>query len=255
MSDELLPYYNRELAHIRYLGAEFAQAYPKIAARLRLGTDSTDDPHVARLIEAFAYLNAHIRHKLDDDFPELTDALLGALYPHYLAPVPAMAVVQFTLDPSQVELTGGFAVAAGTALDSDPGHGEVCRFRTCYPVELWPLEVAAASLSGPPFPAPRTPYSRQSASALRLALRCSSPSVRFADLPVRRLRFFLRAQTQHVYPLYELIFNARWAWPLPGRRAMPLRRCLVRNDCTLSVSARTRACCRTRPAPSWDTGC
>ena len=58
MSDELLPYYNRELAYIRRLGAEFAEAHPKIAGRLRLGPDATEDPHVARLIEACAYLNA-----------------------------------------------------------------------------------------------------------------------------------------------------------------------------------------------------
>jgi type VI secretion system protein ImpG len=74
MSDELLPYYNRELAFIRRLGKEFAEAYPRIAGRLRLGPDGSEDPHVERMIEAFAYLNARTRHKLDDDFPEITDA-------------------------------------------------------------------------------------------------------------------------------------------------------------------------------------
>ena len=54
-----------------------------------------EDPHVARLIESAAFLNARIRHKLEYDFPELTDALLGVLYPHYLAPIPSMAIVQF----------------------------------------------------------------------------------------------------------------------------------------------------------------
>ena len=64
-----------------------------------------EDPHVERLIEAFAYLNARTRHKLDDDFPEITDAMLGVLYPHYQAPIPAMAVVQFALDRGQGDLT------------------------------------------------------------------------------------------------------------------------------------------------------
>ena len=78
MVDELLPYYNRELTYIRRLAAEFAEAHPKIAGRLRLSADAVEDPYVARLIEGFAFLNARVRHKLDDDFPELTDALLGA---------------------------------------------------------------------------------------------------------------------------------------------------------------------------------
>lgn len=87
MSDELLPYYNQELGYLRKLGAEFAKANPKIAGRLRWGADLPEDPHVARMIEAFAYLNARTRHKLDDDFPELAEAMLGVLYPHYLARV------------------------------------------------------------------------------------------------------------------------------------------------------------------------
>ena len=106
MSDELLPFYNRELAFIRRLGAEFAQSHPKIAGRLRLGPDTAEDPHVERLIEAFAYLNARMRFKLEDDLPEITDALLGVLYPHYQAPMPSMAIVQFVLDRGQ-ERTGG----------------------------------------------------------------------------------------------------------------------------------------------------
>ena len=77
MSEELLPYYADELNQIRQLAAEFAKTHPKIAARLRISSDTIEDPHVERLIEAFAYLNARIRYKLDDDFPELSDALLA----------------------------------------------------------------------------------------------------------------------------------------------------------------------------------
>ena len=54
-----------------------------------------DDPHVARLLEGVAFLAARVHHRLDDEFPELTDALLGLLYPHYLAPVPSCMVAQF----------------------------------------------------------------------------------------------------------------------------------------------------------------
>ena len=92
MSDELLPYYNRELAFIRTMGADFARNHPKIAARLRLSPDGSQDPHVERMVEAFAYLNARIRHKLEDDFPELTDAMLGVLYPHFQNPIPSMSI-------------------------------------------------------------------------------------------------------------------------------------------------------------------
>src|SRR6516165_8945472 len=98
MSDVLYPYYERELLFIRQLAQEFARQYPAAADRLRLEPNRSADPHVERLIEAFALLAGRIHHKLDDEFPELTDALLSVLYPHYLAPIPSMGIVQFDLD-------------------------------------------------------------------------------------------------------------------------------------------------------------
>src|SRR3954451_5113232 len=100
MTDALLPYYDRELVAIRRLAAEFADAHPKVARRLRLAADAVDDPHVARLLEGVAFLGARVQHRLDDEFPELTDALLGVLYPHYLAPFPSVAIAAFAADPN-----------------------------------------------------------------------------------------------------------------------------------------------------------
>ena len=207
MSDELLPFYNRELASIRRLGNEFAEANPRIAGRLRLGPDGSEDPHVERMIEAFAYLNARTRYKLEDDFPEITDALLGVLYPHYQAPIPSMAVVQFVLDRGQGELTTGYSIPRHAAVETDPIDGEPCRFRTCYPTTVWPVELAAAGLSIRPFTTPNVPCASQSVAVLRLELCCFSKEMTFAQLDVNSLRFFLRGQSQHVHALYELVFN------------------------------------------------
>src|SRR5690242_4665176 len=134
MADELLTYYNRELAYFRQLGAEFAAKYPKIAGRLLLESDKSEDPHLERLIQAFAFLTARVHHKLDDELPEVTDALLSVLYPHYLAPIPSMSIVQFVVDPDQGKLTTGHPIPRGTPLESKPVSGTPCRFRTCYPV-------------------------------------------------------------------------------------------------------------------------
>lgn len=207
MSDDLLPWYNRELSHVRRQAAQFAEAHPKIAGRLRLGPDSTEDPHVERLIEAFAYLTARVRRKLDDDFPEISEALLGVLYPHYQQPIPSMAVVQMELDREQKELAAGHTVPRHTPLETEPVRGEPCRFRTCYPVTLWPIDVCDVALVRPPFQAPATAFASEAASVLRLSLTCRARAGRFADLEMDSLRFFLKGQAQHVYRLYELIFN------------------------------------------------
>ena len=154
MSDALLPYYERELDAIKRLAAEFADTHPKIAGRLRLSADAVDDPHVARLLEGVAFLAARVHHRLDDEFPELTDALLGLLYPHYLAPVPSCMIAQFDCQP---DLMNPARLPSGVAVDTEPVRGEELRYRTTAPVTLWPVEVENVRLSGLPIVAPANP--------------------------------------------------------------------------------------------------
>ena len=82
MRDELLGYYERELIFLRRMGSEFARRYPKIAARLLIDDEKIEDPHVERMVEAFALLAGRIGLKLDDELPEITESFLNVLYPH-----------------------------------------------------------------------------------------------------------------------------------------------------------------------------
>ncbi len=213
MGDDLLRYYNDELAILRDLiSDEFAQANPKLAARLGMGRAAVRDPHVERLIEAVAYLNARTRYKLEDDFPELSDALLGVLYPHYLTPIPSLSVVQFQPEP---ELMDRIELPVGTPLETDPIEGEPCRFRTCYPVTLLPIKIDSAALNGRPLPAPAVPESKTAQTVLRLSLRTTAKDVTFSglgtlidDSRVLILRFFLKGQEQPAFSLYDLLCNS-----------------------------------------------
>src|SRR5215469_3571771 len=126
MRDELLLYYERELTFLRQMGAEFAERYPKIASRLVLEPDKCEDPHVERLLEGFALLAGRIHLKIDDDFPELTQALLNIVYPHYLRPIPSMSVLEFELDPSRIPPETGVRGERGAALLSRPVDGMPC---------------------------------------------------------------------------------------------------------------------------------
>ena len=204
MSDELLPYYERELGYLRHLGAEFARHHPKIAGRLRMSGDAIEDPHVSRLIESVAFLNARVRRKLDDGFPELVDALLDVLHPQFLAPIPSMAIVRFDGDP---EATAPYLVARDTMLETDPVHGPPCRFKTGYPTQVWPFREQRARMSGVPFQAPATEQSSRAAAVIQISLGCASKQNGFGKLKPKSLRFFLRGQASRVAELYQRLFE------------------------------------------------
>ncbi len=202
MSDALLPYYERELAAIKRLAGEFADTHPKIASRLRLSADGTEDPHVTRLLEGMAFLAARVHHRLDDEFPELTDALLGLLYPHYLAPMPSCMMAQLDCQP---DLMTPARLPAGMPIDTEPVHGEPLHYRTTSAVTLWPIQVENVRLSGLPIVAPANPAAAGAAGVLRITLKCASPESTFTQLGVDRLRFFLRGPVNQTLGLYELL--------------------------------------------------
>ncbi len=205
MSRDLYPYYERELLAVRQLSQEFARLYPAAAGRLLLESNQSTDPHVERMIEGFALLAGRIHHKLDDEFPELTDALLHVLYPHYLAPVPSLAVVQFVADPARTPLKDGFLLPRGSKLFTPPVQDVPCKYRTAYPVTLWPVGVASARLQGPPYPTGLTPPPG-TAAVLRIQLEGQAGAT-FDKLALDTLRFHLLGENQLVAELYELLLN------------------------------------------------
>lgn len=203
MADSFLHRYNDELKALRGRAARFADAFPKVAGRLRLTGDVADDPHVERLVQSFAYSAARIRQKLDDEFPELTDGLLETLYPHYLAPLPSMSIVRFR--PSDT-LASMQLVPRHTEILAEPVGGEACRFRTTQDVEMAPIEIIEASLSGQPVNAPPSPYGGI-AGCLRLSIRALDPRKAVADLKMKRLRLHISSAWQQAVAIYELIIN------------------------------------------------
>lgn len=205
MRDDLLEYYERELTFLRRMGAEFAQKYPKIASRLQLEPGKCEDPHVERLLEGFAFLAGRVRLKLDDDFPEISEALLNIVYPNYIRPIPSMSIVEFELDPEQGKLTTGLAIPRESLLYSRPVGGVPCKFRTCYDTTLWPLTIAEAQWLSPDRLRPAI-KSTEAIAALRLQLRCF-PDVSLDKLELRTLRVYLNGESQLVSTLYEVLCN------------------------------------------------
>jgi type VI secretion system protein ImpG len=205
MRSDLLRYYEHELSCLRQLGVEFAQKYPKIASRLELEPAKCEDPHVERLIEAFAFIAARIHLKLDDEFPLITESLLEVLYPDFLRPLPSMSIAEFELDSDSGAITSGIEIQRGAKLYSKPVNGVPCKFRTAYDLKLWPVKVASAEWCEPER-LPRGISHPDCNGAIRIHLR-GPLGVPLSTLNPGELRFFLDGESALVHTLYELLHS------------------------------------------------
>ena len=222
MDPRLLRYYNRELQHVREMGGEFARDYPKIAGRLGLEGFECADPYVERLLEGFAFLAARVQLKIDAQFPVFTQHLLEMIYPHYLAPVPSIAVVQFQPDVKEGSLITGHTVKRGSALRSLISRDDrtACEYRTAHDVDLWPVSLtegkyfdtpAAIAAAGVSIPAGRTVR-----AGLRLKFNVSA-GMTLKMLAVDELPVFIAGADQQPKSLYEQLLGNSVAYLVRGQ--------------------------------------
>ncbi|WP_334189559.1 type VI secretion system baseplate subunit TssF [Noviherbaspirillum sp.] len=209
MHPRLLDYYNRELAHLRDMGAEFAHEFPKVAGRLGMEGLEVSDPYVERLMEGFAFVAARVQLKLDAEFPRFTQHLLEMVYPHFLAPTPSFGIVAMKPNFSDNALAAGVTVPRGSSMRSVVPRGQqtACEFRSVQPVTLYPVELTQASYfahaADLPLAAARTPLPVR--SGLRLRLQCHG-GLHFDRIDCDALNVHINAADDLAVPLYEMIF-------------------------------------------------
>lgn len=216
MDPNLLRHYNDELTHLREVGAEFAQEFPKIAARLSLDGLEVTDPYVERLLEGFAFLAARIQLKLDAEHPRLIQHLLETVYPGFLSPVPSMMVARLRPDLLDPNLARGYTVKRGSALTAEAARGQNtrCEFRTAHEVTLWPIEIESVQYftHAPDLPLAHLPVARQVKGGLRIKLRLHG-GLTFKQLRLERLPFHISAPEDVAFRLHELTLgNTLGTW-------------------------------------------
>ncbi|CAH0990139.1 hypothetical protein SIN8267_00224 [Sinobacterium norvegicum] len=204
MSDKLLPFYERELAFIQQTAGDFSKRHPTVASSLTLDSDTVDDPLVAKMLSGVAYLNARVQQQLSDDFPQVADALMGSLYPHYQRPIPPSAIIQHQPPQDLQEIQ---TVPAGSEVETHEFDGNSCRFRTGYNSTIAPYKVSHASLQSRPFHAPASDQIYGASSVLSISLETLNSDCNLYEAMDNQLRFFLKGQSQQSHQLYDLILT------------------------------------------------
>tara|TARA_R110002049_G_scaffold10127_3_gene50395 strand:- start:103452 stop:105329 length:1878 start_codon:yes stop_codon:yes gene_type:complete len=237
MDTRLLKHYEAELAYLREMGAEFANSYPKIAARLGMDGVEVLDPYVERLLEGSAFLSARVQLELELQYPAFTSHLLEIVYPHYLAPTPSMMVTQMTPDMANAALADGYVMPRETMLRARLGEGAqtACIYRTAADMTLWPIEIAEAEyIDGRgELVAAGVAGDTDARAAIRLRLRRHGGAP-IGELSMDRLSLFLGGQGAQGWQLHQLLCTqttglvarsidrrADWALPLRGGAVVP----------------------------------
>ncbi|MBY4864923.1 hypothetical protein DIE14_00775 [Burkholderia sp. Bp9017] len=90
MHDKLRGYYEQEMAKLKNQFATFSNEYPRVAARLSFTSGQTGDPHVQRMMQAFALIAAEIRVNRRRRRAEIHRSVASCLAPALPAAVPGM---------------------------------------------------------------------------------------------------------------------------------------------------------------------
>lgn len=203
--EQMLPYYESELGYLRRNLREFAERYPRIAGRLLISGEVCEDPHTERMIESFALLNARIAKRLDDDYPEFTEALFEVLYPHYLRPFPSCSIARMDFGGAAKQ-AGTSVIARGTQLNTRPVRGAACTFRTVYPVTVAPLALTRAAFSAIIDAPEAVRLPGTASSSISLTIACTAEQGSIAQFALPLLRVFLDGEPSFCAALRDALF-------------------------------------------------
>lgn len=202
--NELVDYFKQELNALYEGSLQFAKQHPNSAKQLQIDLHGCHDPHIIRLLEGTAYLNARLHKKLDDDYAEFTNTLLQVLYPHYLAPIPSSGIIQLKPAP---DLALAHAVPRHSLFSSSAEQGPICHFRTVYPTIVWPVEVTNLQLRSQLLDVPSLPSHVAASQVLELSLSITNQNIDFKALTPRQLRFYLNGARADMLQLYESLLT------------------------------------------------
>ena len=197
--NELLKYYEAELALFHALCQEFSVQYPAVAGRLGIEAQGCKDPHVERLIQAAALLNARTAKRLDDSHVQFTESVLENNFPHYLRPFPACSIAHVVAEPPLDRIA---TIARGTVMTAAEHEGVRCKFTTAYDIHLLPLKITGAQFQ-PVIDVPRTiRLPADARAAISLSLTSSA-----RQAPDHPLRLYLNADPGMAATLRDVLFT------------------------------------------------
>ncbi|QEK39909.1 type VI secretion system baseplate subunit TssF [Candidatus Sneabacter namystus] len=160
----------------------------------------TENPHITRLIESFAFLhNNFLNYALDVKHSYLVSSILDLLYPHLTRPIPSVMFIKMVPDAKQEQ---SIFISNKTLLEVE--YKEMnATFKVGYDTEVVPLAIDSIKSFNV-----ENDKSSPTGSVSCMSLLVSSTNDHSIDtLGVKKIRFFLQDIKHISYMLYESLFS------------------------------------------------
>lgn len=206
-------YFESELDDLRIRGAEFSDDYPGIAKELALSKGVSRDPHIEHLLQAVAWMMGSLRLRVDEESSKVPSILLDHLCPNLVSSTPSMAIVECEVDGNGANFTRGYTLPGEVSLSpinldvNDPKVAELekCRFTTCFPQPLWPLEVTSVAKSVAVNNADPASARYKYRSSINIQVSEVSPGASAGMVVDTSLRFYINLEQANSFKIYDLV--------------------------------------------------
>lgn len=195
MSNQQLQYYLKEIEYLNEEGKTFAAQYPQIANKLGIHLNEFRDPHIAKLVQSFAFLTGRITQKIDTQFNYINQNILQILAPHLVYDTPSISIFKFTPLPKNA----GYVIARNTKLYTDnPFEANAnllssqLHMRTLYPVALTSMELGTPKFTDGYI------YNFSCKAALEIPVH---------QIDHRTFRIYINTNYTNALTIYKLIFD------------------------------------------------
>ena len=241
MSDSLLAWFERELSFLRSGGRKFAEEHPQLARHMGLSYDAISDPHVARLVESFALLNARLSRQLSEDSTQISNNLLQILFPLVLQSLPSVSMLQ--IRPSK-DLSAVTVLPSGTRFRAYIDDDRFCEFHTTRDLQLCPFDIVNSAIHLRPFNLSldiQNQWIPEQASAMvKIDLAMQDDSTLFSQLhDVSELTVHFQGLARHLAQFYDYLFRNRFSVVLVSEQGEQIT---LPESCFLPVGMISRDC-------------
>ena len=209
MKAELAYYFEQELRFLRDALRRYAHDHPEAAAKLQLDADGEGYVDLERIVHGAALLNARTARKIDDGHAQIVEGFLNVVFPHFLRPLPALGIVQFSLD-SKLSASSRVPLSrADDQLSVSHTNDQKCQFRLTKDVDIFPISIEKTKLSGPQYSvAPSGLSQNKQVSALQFKISRTQPNEPIADVDFGQyLRLHIKEPREDSFELYEFLLR------------------------------------------------